>query len=98
MARFKKPSPFATPSRIPPFSTVLPSPCVTGGKGWEAVAALRNGGIGDGSGSGPVGGLYITDGASECQGQAVHFFACTCVRACMRVQAICTLAGFSKYS
>jgi len=65
---------------------------------YEGVAALRNGDIGDGSGGGPVGGLYITDGASECQGQAVHFFACTCVRACTRVQAICTLAGFSKYS
>lgn len=50
------------------------------------MAALRNGDIGDGSGGDPVGGLYITDGASECQGQAVHFFAYTCVR--MRVQAI----------
>lgn len=61
------------------------------------MAALRNGDIGDGSGGGPVGGLYITDGASECQGQAVHFFACMCVRVCMHVQAVCTLAGFSKY-
>lgn len=29
---------------------------------------------------GSVGGFCITDGASECQGQAVHFFASVCVR------------------
>lgn len=45
MARFKKPSPFATPAASPVLR-VYPSPCVTG------VAALGNGGIGDGSGGG----------------------------------------------
>lgn len=45
-------------------------------------------------GGGPVGGLYITDGASECQGQAVHFFALACVRACVyaRPGGVCALA------
>lgn len=51
-------------------------------------------GIADGSGSGDggsgsggsVGGLYITDGASECQGQAVHFFALACVHTCVYVR------------
>jgi hypothetical protein len=91
MARFKKPvhPPFGiqpTPARRDG-----PSPCVTG------VAAFRNGGIRDdsGGGGGPVGGLYITDGASECQGQAVHFFTRACMRACnARTARICTLAGF----
>lgn len=41
---------------------------------------------------GPVACLCITDGASECQGQAVHFFACLRERVCA------SPAGASTYN